>query len=93
MDPETVSIVLTRGTTAKALMNSEVFVAAMQDLENYHVTAMVACLPGDGEKATRDHHHLLLFALREIASQLAGYVQAGDEVGKALEEPDLEDEL
>ena len=79
IDPQQAQIVVARGRQATALLTSEVFVEAMRDLENYHVTAMVSCRPGPSERETRDHHHLMLFALGEVTTQLVGYAAAGTE--------------
>ncbi len=91
MDPQTADIIIARGNRAKALLESEAFVEAMRDLETYHVSAMVACRPGTPERDTRDHHHLMLFALGEIATQLVGYTEAGRETEEHLAHPALDD--
>ena len=94
-DHITTSAILARGARAKSLLESEAFGEAMRDLEAYHVASMVSCLPGDAERGARDHHHLMLHALRELATTLAGHVEAAVETEQSLaqREPETEDYL
>lgn len=58
----------------------------MRDLENYHLSAMVSAPPGEDARTARDHHHVMLHALRELAEQLVLYVTAAVEARESLKE-------
>jgi hypothetical protein len=66
----------------------------MQSLEAYHVAAMVAAPEGPSGADTRDHHHRMLHALRELAGDLAARSLAAAEIEKSLDDQaDEEDEI
>lgn len=64
----------------------------MDDLTNYHLSALVAAPPGDRGKDARDYHHLLQHALTELVGQLKSYVEAGEAARKAVMDGDEEDD-
>lgn len=64
----------------------------MQSLEAYHTAAMLATPEGPAGTETREHHHRLLYALRELAGELAGRALAADEISKSLDLVEDEEE-
>ena len=76
-DPQTV---LDRGDDASRLLANPTFEAVMNDLSNFHLSAMVATPSGPLGAETRDYHHGLLAALREVHEALTGHVAAAAEM-------------
>lgn len=92
MTPPDIQAVLDRGSVAADLLAHPAYTTAMQELENYHLTAMVSAPPGDTAREARDHHHLMLHALRELAEQLAMHVAAAAEAREALKDTDPQED-
>jgi hypothetical protein len=67
----------------------------MQSLEAYHIAAMCAAPEGPKGTETREHHHRMLHALRELAGEIASRTLAAAEIEKRLAErqDDNEDEI
>lgn len=63
----------------------------MRSLEAYHTQAMVQAPEGPDGAAARDHHHRMLYALRELASDIASRILAADEIEKQALEAQEED--
>lgn len=87
-----VGVVLDRGLNAQELLQNSTFLAVIDDLSNYHVTAMVASPPGEAARAAREHHHLLHFAICEIVSTLQGYASTAIELQRTAEDDLAEEE-
>lgn len=88
MQPPDPQVILERGRNARELIASATFQSVVDDLSSYHLRALVAAPPGDTGRDAREHHHLLHYALSEIAAQLTGYVAAADEIERVLAEGD-----
>ena len=84
--PHDLTALLERGRAARALLQDETFLSVLDDLSNYHIAALVAALPGEGGREAREHHHLLHYALSEIAGDLSGRVQTADEIEARMRE-------
>jgi hypothetical protein len=92
--PEDIEEALAVGRAARELTESPAYQTVMQALEAYHVAAMVAAPEGPDGRAEREHHHRLLYALRELAGNLAARVLAAAEIETRLaERSDDEDEV
>jgi hypothetical protein len=76
--------VLDRGFDSEQLLQSAVFVSAMNDSANFHLTALVAAPEGPEGLSARDHHHRMLHAHREVEAQLRLYVQAALETSARI---------
>lgn len=89
MNPPDVDLeeVIRRGKAAATLLKDESFVATMNDLSDYHLAALAATRPIPAEAEARDYHHLLLYALREIVSDLEGRRDVAEKAEAALSEP------
>lgn len=86
MLPPDPQLILDRGQAAALLMADETFLSVVDDLSQYHLAAIVAAPPGDRGREARDHHHLLHFALSEIAGELQGRVQTAEELKRLLKQ-------
>jgi len=64
----------------------------MQSLEAYHIAAMAMTPEGPDGHATREHHHRMLYALRELAGEFAARALAADELEKNRAEDGADDE-
>lgn len=80
-----IETVIERGLAAAALLKSELFAQAMNDIANFHTVAMIAALEGPTGTDAREHHHRMLAASREIVDQLRLYEAAGAEAQERLE--------
>ena len=80
-----VEALISRGNAAKALLDNPDFHAVVNDLTNFHLSAMVASPPGEKGKDARDYHHLLQHALTEIVNTLKGYADTGENMLRAVE--------
>ena len=76
-DPETI---IQRGHDARDLIGQATFMRVVDDLSHYHLAGIVGAPPGEKGREARDHHHLMHFALNEIAAELAQRVQTADEM-------------
>lgn len=56
----------------------------MQSLEAYHVAAMVQAPEGPSGCDVRDHHHRMLHALRELATEFNARALAATEMEERL---------
>lgn len=83
LDPQ---IVIERGRDAERLLADPTFEAVMNDLSNWHVAAMIAAPPGSPGAESREHHHRLTFALREIVDTLKGHQAASEELLRGIVE-------
>lgn len=83
--PDEAQRLIARGASAHALVTSSSYLEAMRDLETLHVSAMLACSPGDADRPALVHHHTMLSALKDLAAQLAGYVVVGEELQADLD--------
>lgn len=93
MTPPDPQVILDRGQAAAILMSDPTFLSVVDDLSHYHLAAIVAAPPGERGREARDHHHLLHYALSEIAGDLAGRVQTAEELKKLLQASDEDDDL
>ena len=84
MTPPDPQVILDRGQAAALLMADETFLSVIDDLSQYHLAAICAARPGEAGREARDHHHLLHYALSEIAGELAGRVQTAEELKRLL---------
>lgn len=92
--PDNVEEALAVGRAARELTGSLAYQNAMQSLEALHIAAMVAAPEGPAGQDVRDHHHRMLYALRELAGEIAARALAADEIEKSLnEQADEEDEI
>lgn len=91
MSPD-IGTVIDRGINARELLQNPTFLAVIDDLSNYHVTAMVASPPGEAAREAREHHHLLHYAVCEIVQTLQGYAAAADELAKRTADDLAEEE-
>lgn len=76
--PDQVALLIERGNAARELLSGSAFADVMNDLDTFHLSALVACPTGEAAKATRDFHHLRLHALREIIAEVTSRAQALD---------------
>lgn len=83
MNPD-LNEVLERGDAAEGLLQSDTFTSVMNDLSNFHVSAMTACHPTERDREARDYHHLMLHALREIVDELRSRIAAAQEIEDRL---------
>ncbi|UYH50565.1 hypothetical protein N5W20_05405 [Candidatus Kirkpatrickella diaphorinae] len=67
-----------RGLNAKALLENETFLAVVNALTNYNLTAMMASPPGQSGIEAREYHHLLQHGLTLICSELTAWKAAGE---------------
>jgi hypothetical protein len=65
---------------------------ALQGLEALHVAAMVAAPEGPTGGDVREHHHRMLCALRELATEFTARAQAAADIEARLEAADEADE-
>jgi len=60
-------------------------VTAFSGLEAFHVGAMVAAPEGPTGADVRDHHHRMLHALRELATEFTARAQAAADIEARLD--------
>ena len=92
MNPPDPGAVLDRGLRAQELLQNSTFLAVIDDLSNYNVTAMVASPPGEASRAAREHHHLMHFAVCEIVQTLQGYAATAVELERSAQDDIAEEE-
>lgn len=80
------------GRACRDLIESPAYATVMQSLEAFHVAAMIAAPEGPSGADARDHHHRLLYALREIAGDFAMRTLAAGELEARLAERQDEEE-
>lgn len=69
-----------------AALDNPAFLAAIDHLSTYHLSALVACRPGyasDQEALT--HHHTLHHAITEVVAQMTQWRHTGEAAARALE--------
>ena len=77
--------VIIQGHAARRLLRDEDFAEVLNALSDYHLAAMVAAPPGKADEGTRDHHHLMLHALREVHSEISRRASALDDIDEEAE--------
>jgi hypothetical protein len=92
LSPDEIDAILKRGERAKSLLTNEDFLAIVDDLSNYHLAALVACAPGERDRETREFHHTMHAALREIAQEIQQRVSAAEEIKARLDQLNEDDE-
>ncbi len=92
MNLDTLTEALRVGRAARTLIAHPAYLEAMQAVEAYHVSAMVACPEGPRGVDTLSHHHRMLAALRDLASELAARAEAATQAEKSQDEPEDDDE-
>ena len=70
--------IIRRGNASRRLLADDDFVEVMNFLDQFHLSALVACPTGEAAKPTRDHHHERLHALRDIIGEMQARAQALD---------------
>ena len=80
------------GGAARRLLEGGEFTELMNAISNYHLTALVACDPGPAAQDDRNHHHMMLHTLREIAAAVQARAQELDALEESLAEPNEDDE-
>lgn len=83
------------GRAARDLIQTPAYLDAMRAQEAFHVTAMLATPEGPTGTETREHHHRMLAALRDLHGELSGRALAAAEIEQrlALEADAEEDEI
>lgn len=71
---EQIDRITQQGEAARKLLADPAWVDVTNDLYDSYLAQLIACPVGDEFKGERDHNHLMLTALREIASALRGKV-------------------
>lgn len=85
--------VIDRGSKAKDALEHPAVLAVIDDLTNYHLSALIAAPPGERGKEARDYHHLLQHALTELVGQLRSYAEAGEAALTAVRDGSTEDDF
>ena len=83
-------LALERGTRAKQLLSDDAFTETVNDLTNYHLSALVAAKPTDAERPARDYHHLMQHALTEIVDTLVEQAEVARKIEEMLGEEEEE---
>jgi hypothetical protein len=61
---------ISRGEAANRLIANPDFAEVLNDLSNFHVYSLIHLPPGDATREKRDHHHLMIAALRDISYEV-----------------------
>lgn len=88
LSAEEIQAILDRGDAARELLGNSAFLAVLDDLSTFHLSALVAASPGERDRETRDHHHTMHTAIREIAQDIQGRAAAADEIRARLANPE-----
>lgn len=91
MTPDQAQQIIDQGQHAAAVLESEHFMAVVDQQTNYHMAAIAAARPVLDRDAI-DYHHSIQHALSELVSLLRGQVDAGKAMEKALADAMEEDE-
>lgn len=83
---------LDRGHSARALLSDSTFLSVLDDLSTHHLAAIVAAPPGPRGVEARDYHHLLHYALSEIAADLQGRIAIAVRIEQAIQQHNQTDE-
>lgn len=75
LTPDMIDRLITQGEGARTLLASPAWVDVTNDLHDQYLAQMIGCPVGDEHRAERDHNHLMLTALRELAATLNAKVQ------------------
>ena len=90
---QTPEAVIQRGHDARALIAHPTFLNVVDELSHYHLAGIVAAPPNESGREARDYHHLMHYALNEIAAELSQRVQTADELLlKTKQSEELDDE-
>lgn len=85
-----VQAILDRGKAAGFVLDHPLFADAMNDIANFHMSAILATPEGPDGTAVRDHHHRMIRASQELVDTFQGYRLAGDEAQAASDALDLD---
>lgn len=77
---EEIQFILERGEAAREMLGNPAFLAVLDDLSTFHLSALVSAAPGERDRETRDHHHTMHTAIREIAGEVQSRAAAADEL-------------
>lgn len=83
--PEALEEALEVGRAARELIRLPAYVTALSGLEAFHVSAMVGAPEGPAGADARDHHHRMLHALRELATEFTARAQAATDIEAQLD--------
>jgi len=92
-DPE---VVLKRGMACTELLNNATFLSVIDEVSNFHLTAMIRSPAGPSGADAREYHHTLHTAVAEIGQQVQMWAQAADQLQAFLDadadkDPELDD--
>lgn len=73
-----VAEIIRRGLACRRLLANDDLIEVFNDLDTYHLSALVACPVGPGGQATRDHHHQQLHSIRELLGEMQARATALD---------------
>ena len=73
-----VAEIIRRGNACRRLIADPDLIEVFNDLDTYHLSALVAAPTGPAGREARDHHHQQLASLRELLGELASRAQALD---------------
>lgn len=85
---EEIQEIIRRGTSAKALLESEAFVTTINELSRTYQTAMFRTEPG--QEKEREEIYYLHTALQQVFGAIQALVDAGEQAQAALNEMDEE---
>ena len=70
--------VVSLGEAAAHLLASPAYQTAMNHLSEFHLMRLVGAVPGNAGQLDRDLHHTLHWAVSQVTTQLAAYVEQSD---------------
>jgi hypothetical protein len=76
LTPDMIDRLVSQGEAARELLAHPAWVDVTNDLYDSYLAQMIACPVGDEYRGERDHNHLMLTALRELAAALKHKVRA-----------------
>jgi hypothetical protein len=86
LPPDLAQEVIERGINAAAVLESEHFMAVLDQQTTYHISAIVAAPPGPRGADAIQYHHAIQHALSELVAILKAQVDAGAAMERALAE-------
>jgi len=86
LTPAEIDLVLTRGEDAALLMQNAAFLNVIDDISNFHLSALVAAPPGASSLEAREYHHTMHTAIREVAQEIQSRVAYAEELKLHIEQ-------
>lgn len=84
LTPEELENSIRRGRQMREVLNAEAFLGTVNDLSDFFMSQIAACMPTDEHLPALRHAHLMHVALGEIVAHMGSVAAAGEEAERIL---------